>query len=58
MEKIVVSSQQDALDSYQAFETQFLTIWAQWDLSLPQGEGAPDFLKKENFLVRLSSFLQ
>ena len=49
--KRLSSLRQDALDSYQAFETQFLTIWAQWELSLPQGEGAPDFLKKEKFLA-------
>ena len=42
---------QSALDSYQAYETHFLTLWAQWELSLPEGEGAPDFLKKEKFLA-------
>ena len=29
--KRLSSLRQDALDSYQAFETQFLTIWAQWE---------------------------
>ena len=45
------SLRQVALDSYQAYETQFLTLRAQWELSLPEGEGAPDFLKKEKFLA-------
>ena len=45
------SLRQSALDSYQAYETHFLTLWAQWKLSLPEGEGAPDFLKKEKFLA-------
>ena len=54
--KSLSSLRQDALDSYQAFETQFLTIWAQWELSLPQGEGAPDFLKKEKFLAGQTIF--
>ena len=52
------SLRQAALDSYQAYETQFLTLWAQWELSLPEGEGAPDFLKKEKFLAELSPSLQ
>ena len=37
------SLRQSALDSYQAYETHFLTLWTQWELSLPEGEGAPDF---------------
>ena len=45
------SLRQSALDSYQAYETHFLTLWAQWELSLPEGEGAPDFPKKEKFLA-------
>ena len=52
------SLRQAALDSYQAYETHFLTLWAQWELSLPEGEGAPDFLKKEKFLAGLSPSLQ
>ena len=52
------SLSQAALDSYQAYETHFLTLWAQWELSLPEGEGVPDFLKKEKFLVGLSPSLQ
>ena len=51
------SLRQSALDSYQAYETHFLTLWAQWELSLPEGEGAPDFLKKEKFLSGLSPSL-
>ena len=47
----LTSLRQTALDSYQAYETHFLTLWAQWELSLPEGEGAPDFLKKEKFLA-------
>ena len=50
--------QQAALDSYQVYETHFLTLWAQWELCLPEGEGAPDFLKKEKFLAGLSPSLQ
>ena len=46
-----------ALDSYQAYETQFLILWAQWELSLLEGEGAPNFLKKEKFLAGLSPSL-
>ena len=42
---------QTTLDSYHAYETHFLTLWTQWELSLPEGEGAPDFLKKEKFLA-------
>ena len=49
---------QVALDSYQAYETHFLTLWAQWELSLQEGEGVPNFLKKEKFLVGLSPSLQ
>ena len=52
------SLRQSALDSYQAYETHFLTLWAQWELSLPEGEGALDFLKKEKFLAGLSPSLQ
>ena len=26
-------------------------MWTQWELSLPEGEGAPNFLKKEKFLA-------
>ena len=33
-------------------------MWAQWELSLPEGEGAPNFLKKEKFLAGLSPSLQ
>ena len=33
-------------------------MWTQWELSLPKGEGAPDFLKKEKFLAGLSPSLQ
>ena len=51
-------SQQAQLDSYQAYETHFLTLWAQWELNLPEGEGVPDFLKKEKFLAGLSPSLQ
>ena len=51
-------SSQVALDSYQAYETHFLTLWAQWELSFPKGEGAPDFLKKEKFLAGRSPSLQ
>ena len=47
----LTSLRQIALDSYHAYETHFLTLWAQWELSLPEGEGAPDFLKKEKFLA-------
>ena len=47
---------QAALDSYQVYETQLLTLWAQWELSLLEGEGAPDFLKKEKFLRTISIF--
>lgn len=52
------SLRQVALDSYQAYETQFLILWAQWELSLSEGEGAPNFLKKEKFLAGLSPSLQ
>ena len=52
------SLRQVTLDSYQAYETQFLTMWAQWELSLPEGEGAPNFLKKDKFLAGLSPSLQ
>ena len=55
MVEIVISQagalKQATLDSYEAYETHFLTLWAQWELSLPEGEGAPDFLKKEKFLA-------
>ena len=52
------SLRQSALDSYQAYGTHFLTLWAKWELSLPEGVGAPDFLKKEKFLAGLSPSLQ
>ena len=52
------SLRQATLDSYQAYESHFLTLWDQWELSLPEGEGAPDFLKKEKFLAGLSPSLQ
>ncbi|MCO5607910.1 hypothetical protein L7F22_062112 [Adiantum nelumboides] len=51
------SLQQVTLDSYQAYETHFLTLWAQWELSLPEEERAPNFLKKEKFLAGLSPSL-
>ena len=35
------SLRQSALDSYQAYETHFLTLWSQWELSLPQKEREP-----------------
>ena len=51
------SLRQSALDSYQAYETHFLTLWAQWELNLPEGERVPDFLKKEKFLAVKMDYL-
>ena len=50
--------QQDAIGSYSAYEAQFLKLWAEWEASLPEGEKAPNFLKKERFLAGLSLVLQ
>ena len=45
------SLQQTTLGSYQVYKAQFLNLWAQWELSLPEGERAPNFLQKEKFLA-------
>ena len=52
------SLQQATLGSYQVYEAQFLNLWAQWELSLPEGERAPNFLQKEKFLAGLSPSLR
>ena len=33
------------------YESKFLKLWDDWETSLPEGEGAPKFLKKERFLA-------
>ena len=50
--------QQSTLGSYSSYEARFLTLWAQWEDSLSQGERAPNFLQKERFLAGLSPLLQ
>ena len=50
--------QQDNLESYAAYEAQFLKLWAEWEASLGEGERAPNFLQKERFLAGLTSLLQ
>ena len=50
--------QQSTVESYSVYESQFLKLWVDWETSLPEGEGAPNFLKKERFLVGLIPSLQ
>ena len=50
--------QQDTLGLYVAYEAQFLKLWAEWEVGLPEGERAPNFLQKERFLAVLSLLLQ
>ena len=35
-----------------------MKLWAKWKAILGEGERAPNFLKKENFLVGLNPLLQ
>lgn len=46
------------MGSYSVYKTRFLKEWNEWEASLPEGEKAPSFFKKEIFLVGLSSVLQ
>ena len=50
--------QQDSIGSYSAYEAQFLKLWREWEVTLPEGERVPSFLQKERFLAGLSSVLQ
>ena len=50
--------QQSALGSYVAYEAQFLKLWEEWEVSLGEGERAPNFLQKERFLAGLFPLLQ
>ena len=50
--------QQDNLESYSAYEAQFLKLWAQWEASLEEGERASNFLQKKRILAGLSPILQ
>ena len=42
-----------SLEGYSKYEAKFVELWGLWVASLGEGEGAPDFLKKDKFLVGL-----
>ena len=41
---------QGGLLEYATYESKFVDLWERWVASLGEGEGAPDFLKKDRFL--------
>ena len=50
--------QQNSLGSYSVYEARFIKLWSEWEASLPEGEKAPNVIKKERFLAGLSPVLQ
>ena len=42
-----------SLEGFSKYETKFIELWGLWLASLGEGEAAPDFLKKDKFMLGL-----
>ena len=49
---------QGGLLEFATYESKFVDLWERWVASLEEGEGAPDFLKKDRFIEGLWSPLK
>ena len=52
------SLHQQHLRDYERYESTFIVLWDRWSRTLPRGQQAPEFLKKDKFIGGLFPMLQ